>query len=124
MKIVVVDDATFIRSILKDIFSSLGHHVIAEFSNAKDLINNIENLDADLLTMDITMPDIDGITATRIVKNLKPDLKVIVISAITVSHIEEEAINCGANEFIQKPFSRDRIVQTVKRIESELVDKN
>lgn len=124
MKIIVVDDALFIRAILKDIFTSLGHHVISEFSNAADLINNIEDLDADLLTIDVTMPDIDGITATRIIKRLKPDLKVIIISAITIPHIENEAINCGADEFIQKPFSKDVIVQALKRIESELVDKN
>jgi len=124
MKICIVDDAQFIRKILKDIFISLGHQVIAEFSSASELIEHIEELKPDIVTLDITMPDMDGLTATRILKNILPDVKVIIISAISQPDIEKEAKKCGAYEFIRKPFSKLAIEHILKQIEDEQSSKN
>ncbi|WPX09009.1 response regulator [Anaerocellum danielii] len=124
MKICIVDDAQFIRQILKDIFTSLGHQVIAEFSSASQLIENVEDLKPDIVTLDITMPDMDGLTATRILKNIIPDVKVIIISAISQPDIEKEAKKCGAYEFVRKPFSKLAIEHIIKQIEDEQNSKN
>ncbi|ABP68000.1 response regulator [Caldicellulosiruptor changbaiensis] len=124
MKICIVDDAQFIRQILKDIFISLGHQVIAEFSSASQLIENVEDLKPDIVTLDITMPDMDGLTATRILKNIIPDVKVIIISAISQPDIEKEAKKCGAYEFVRKPFSKLAIEHIIKQIEDEQNSKN
>jgi len=123
-KICIVDDAQFIRQILKDIFISLGHQVIAEFSSASQLIENVEDLKPDIVTLDITMPDMDGLTATRILKNIIPDVKVIIISAISQPDIEKEAKKCGAYEFVRKPFSKLAIEHIIKQIEDEQNSKN
>lgn len=90
MKVCIVDDAQFIRIMLKDIFTSLGHQVVAEFSSASPLIEEIEDLKPDIVTLDITMPDIDGLTATRIIKNILPETHVIIISAVSQPDIEKE----------------------------------
>lgn len=124
MRVCIVDDAQFIRQILKDIFTSLGHEVVGEFSSATDLINSIEDLNPDIVTLDITMPDLDGIVATRIIKNILPDVKVLIISALTQPEVEKEAKRCGAYEFIRKPFSRIVIEQVLKQIENEQNSKN
>jgi len=123
-EICIVDDAQFIRQILKDIFISLGHQVIAEFSSASQLIENVEDLKPDIVTLDITMPDMDGLTATRILKNIIPDVKVIIISAISQPDIEKEAKKCGAYEFVRKPFSKLAIEHIIKQIEDEQNSKN
>ncbi|WAM31747.1 response regulator [Caldicellulosiruptor naganoensis] len=124
MKICIVDDAQFIRQILKDIFTSLGHQVIAEFSSASELIEHIEDLKPDIVTLDITMPDMDGLTATCILKNIVPEVKVIIISAISQPDIEKEAKKCGAYEFVRKPFSKLAIEHIIKQIEDEQNSKN
>lgn len=124
MKICIVDDAQFIRQILKDIFMSLGHQVIAEFSSASQLIEHIEDLKPDIVTLDITMPDMDGLTATRILKNILPDVKIIIISAISQPDIVKEAKKCGAYEFVRKPFSQPAIEYILKQIEDEQSSKN
>ncbi|WAM33762.1 response regulator [Caldicellulosiruptor morganii] len=124
MKICIVDDAQFIRQILKDIFTSMGHQVVAEYSSASELIENVEDLEPDIVTLDITMPDMDGLTATRILKNILPDVKVIIISAISQPDIEKEAKKYGAYEFVRKPFSRFVIESIIKQIEDEENSKN
>lgn len=124
MKVCIVDDAQFIRIMLKDIFTSLGHQVIAEFSSASDLIEEIEDIKPDIVTLDITMPDIDGLTATRIIKNILPETHIIIISAISQPDIEKEAKKCGAFEFIRKPFSKLAIEHVIKQIEEEQNSKN
>ncbi|AEM74738.1 response regulator [Caldicellulosiruptor acetigenus] len=124
MKVCIVDDAHFIRIMLKDIFTSLGHKVIAEFSSASDLIEEIEDIKPDIVTLDITMPDIDGLTATRIIKNILPEAHIIIISAISQPDIEKEAKKCGAFEFIKKPFSKLAIEHVLKQIEEEQNSKN
>ncbi|ADQ47221.1 response regulator receiver protein [Caldicellulosiruptor kronotskyensis 2002] len=124
MKVCIVDDAQFIRQILKEIFTSLGHHVIAEFSSASQLIEEIEDLKPDIITLDITMPDIDGLTATRIIKNILPNTYIIIISAISQPDIEKEAKRCGAFEFIKKPFSKLAIEHVLSQIKQEQSSKN
>lgn len=124
MRVCIVDDAQFIRVMLKDIFTSLGHHVVGEFSSASPLIEEIEDLKPDIVTLDITMPDIDGLTATRILKNILPDVKIIIISAISQPDIEKEAKKYGAYEFVRKPFSKLAIEHIIKQIENEQNSKN
>jgi len=120
MNIIIVDDAQFIRTLLKDIFSSLGHQVVAEFSSARDLIDNIDQYNVDLITIDITMPDIDGISAAKILKKLVPNVDIFVITALSNKFIENEAVNCGACQIIYKPFSYDSIKNALDKLKKRV----
>ena len=114
MKILVVDDTAFMRIRLQKILTAAGHEFIKS-ENAAAALTTYQEQKPDLVTMDITMPDINGIRAISLLKKIDPGVKVIVISAMGQKSMVGEAIKAGAKDFIVKPFEPERILAAVSR---------
>lgn len=115
-KILIVDDAAFMRMMLKDILSKNGYEVVAEASNGQEAIQKYEEFKPDLVTMDITMPEMDGIAAVKEIKKKNPQAKIIMCSAMGQQAMVVDAIQAGARDFIVKPFKPDRVIEAVKKV--------
>lgn len=113
--ILVVDDAAFMRLMLKDILSQNGYAVVAEAQDGQEAIDLYRKFKVDLVTMDITMPTMDGITAIKEIRALDPAARIIVCSAMGQQAMVLEAIQSGARDFIVKPFQADRVLDAVKK---------
>jgi two-component system chemotaxis response regulator CheY len=114
-KILIVDDAAFMRMMLKDILSKAGYEIAGEADNGKVGVERFMELLPDLVTMDITMPEMDGITAVREIRKQRPDATVIICSAMGQQAMVIDAIQAGAKDFIVKPFQPDRVLDAVKK---------
>lgn len=115
-KIMVVDDAAFMRMMLKDILTKGGYEVVGEAENGLKAVDKYKELTPDLVLMDITMPELDGIGAVKQIKGLDPNAKIIMCSAMGQQAMVLESIQAGAKDFIVKPFQADRILEAVSKI--------
>lgn len=115
-KILVTDDAAFMRMQLKDMLTKLGHEVIGEATNGEESVQLNEELDPDLITMDITMPEMSGIEAVREIRKTDQDVKIIMCSAMGQQGMVVEAIQAGAQDFIVKPFNAERIAESLDKV--------
>ncbi|MBC7087521.1 MAG: response regulator [Tissierellales bacterium] len=115
-RVLVVDDAIFMRMKLKDILEKNGFEVVAEAQNGIEAIEKYKAEKPDLVTMDITMPEMDGISALKEIKKIDPNAKVIMCSAMGQQSMVMEAIQSGAIDFIVKPFDVDRVSQSLTKI--------
>ncbi len=113
--ILIVDDAAFMRLMLKDILSQNGYAVVAEAADGQEAVDLYRKFKVDLVTMDITMPTMDGITAIKEIKAHDPEARIIVCSAMGQQAMVLEAIQSGARDFIVKPFQADRVLDAVKK---------
>ena len=113
--ILVVDDAAFMRMMLKDMLSKNDFNVVGEAENGKQAVEKYKELSPDLVTLDITMPELDGIGALKAIKQVNPDAKVIMCSAMGQQAMVLESIQAGARDFIVKPFQADRVVEAVNK---------
>lgn len=114
-KVLIVDDAAFMRMMIKDILSKNGFEVVGEAENGAKAIEKYQELKPDLTTMDITMPEMDGITAVKQIKQIDPNAKVIMCSAMGQQAMVIEAIQSGARDFIVKPFQPDRVLEALRK---------
>ncbi len=114
-RIMIVDDAGFMRAMLKDILSKNGYEVIAESENGIQAIEKYEEAKPDLVLMDIAMPQMDGIDALKEIKKIDADAKVIMCSAMGQHGKVREALQMGARDFIVKPFQAERILSAIKK---------
>jgi len=115
IRILVVDDAAFMRMMVKDILSKNGYEVVGEAENGLKAVEKYQELKPDLTTMDITMPEMDGISAVKAIKKIDPSAKVIMCSAMGQQAMVVEAIQAGARDFIVKPFQPDRVLEAVRK---------
>lgn len=115
-KILIVDDATFMRMMIKDILTKNGYEVAGEAENGVVAVNKYGELQPDLVLMDITMPEKDGIQALKEIKAADAGAKVIMCSAMGQQAMVIEAIQSGARDFIVKPFQADRVIEAVKKV--------
>lgn len=115
-KILIVDDAVFMRMKLKDILEKAGFEVVGEAQNGAEAIEKYKAERPDLVTMDITMPEVDGVTALKEIKAFDPTAKVIMCSAMGQQTMVMEAIQAGALDFIVKPFDNERVVQSINKV--------
>ncbi|MFC0213058.1 response regulator [Paenibacillus chartarius] len=115
-KILVVDDAAFMRMMLSDILRKAGHEVIGEAENGVVAVDKYSKLQPDLVTMDITMPEMEGIDALKHIRKADPKAKVIMCSAMGQQLMVVNAIQAGAKDFIVKPFQPDRVVESVNKV--------
>ena len=113
--ILVVDDAAFMRMMLKDILTKGGYEVVGEAENGLKAVDKYKELTPDLVLMDITMPELDGIGAVRQIKSIDPNAKIIMCSAMGQQAMVLESIQAGAKDFIVKPFQADRIIEAVSK---------
>jgi two-component system chemotaxis response regulator CheY len=114
-RIMIVDDAIFMRMKLKDILEKNGYDVVAEAQNGADAIEKYRAERPDIVTMDITMPEMDGIEALKGIKKIDPAAKVIMCSAMGQQAMVMEAIQSGALDFIVKPFETDRVIDSIQK---------
>ena len=116
-KVMVVDDAAFMRMTLKNTLEKEGFEVIAEAENGKQAVEKYKNEKPDLVTMDITMPEMDGLEATKeIINNIDSQAKIIMVSAMGQQKMVIEAIETGAQDFIVKPFDDGRIAEAINKV--------
>ena len=114
--ILLVDDAAFMRMMLKDILVKNGYDVLGEAENGLKAVEKYKELNPDLVIMDITMPEMDGIEAVKEIKKINSSAAVIMCSAMGQQSMVIEAIQSGANDFIVKPFQADRIIEAVRKV--------
>ncbi|WP_066173057.1 response regulator [Bacillus marinisedimentorum] len=114
-KVLIVDDAAFMRMMIKDILSKNGYEIVAEAADGQQALDLYKEHTPDLVTMDITMPEMDGITSLKEIKKINPDAKVIMCSAMGQQAMVIDAIQAGAKDFIVKPFQADRVIEAVSK---------
>lgn len=114
-RILVVDDAAFMRMMIKDILTKNGFEVVGEASDGAQAFEKYQELRPDLVTLDITMPEMDGIEALKKIRGVDPTARVIMCSAMGQQAMVIDAIQAGAKDFIVKPFQADRVIEAVKK---------
>ncbi len=114
-RILVVDDAAFMRMMIKDILTKNGYQVIGEAADGNEAVDKYQELRPDLVTLDITMPELDGIGALKKIRALDPGARVIMCSAMGQQAMVIDAIQAGARDFVVKPFQADRVLEAVQK---------
>lgn len=114
-KVLIVDDAAFMRMMIKEILSKNNFEVVGEASDGKEAIQQYKDLNPDLVTMDITMPEMDGITSLKEIKKFDPEAKVVMCSAMGQQSMVIDAIQAGAKDFIVKPFQAERVLEAINK---------
>ncbi|MCI6630264.1 MAG: response regulator [Lachnospiraceae bacterium] len=114
--ILICDDAAFMRMMIKDILTKNGYNVAGEAENGQKAVEKYAELKPDLVLMDITMPEMDGIQALKKIKASDPSATIIMCSAMGQQAMVIESIQAGAKDFIVKPFQADRVLEAVKKV--------
>jgi len=115
-KILITDDAAFMRMMLKDILTKAGHEIVGEAVNGLEAVEKYSQFKPDLVTMDITMPQCDGIQALKQIMAADPTAKIVMCSAMGQQAMVIESIQSGAKDFIVKPFQPQRVLETVTKL--------
>lgn len=113
--VLIVDDAAFMRMMLKDILTQGGFSVVGEVASGQQAKDAYLKHKPDLVTMDITMPEMDGIEAVREIKSVDKEAKIVMVSAMGQEKLIVEAMEAGAEDFIVKPFQPVKVVETLNR---------
>ncbi len=114
--ILICDDAAFMRMMIKDILTKNGYDIAGEAENGLKAVEKYNEVKPDLVLMDITMPEMDGIQALKQIKAADPSASVIMCSAMGQQAMVIEAIQSGAKDFIVKPFQAERVLEAVKKV--------
>ena len=114
-KILIVDDAAFMRMRAKKLLSQSGHEVL-EASTGAQAVDAYKESSPDVVLLDITMPDMDGLTALKHIREYDPSAKVAMVTAMGQQSIVMEALKSGASDFLVKPFDPDRVLEAVKKM--------
>ena len=112
-RILVVDDAAFMRKMVSDVLTKGGHEVVGEAGNGVEAIARFQELRPEVMTLDITMPEKDGLSALRELMELEPTARVVMCSALGQESKVLESIKLGAKDFVVKPFQPDRVLEAV-----------
>jgi len=115
-RVLITDDTAFMRMTLRNVLEKNGYEIAAEAEDGLQAIEKYKATKPDLVTMDITMPNMDGITAIKKIMEIDPEAKIIVVSAMGQKALVIEALNSGARDFIVKPFQPDRIVEALQKV--------
>ena len=114
--ILLVDDAAFMRMMLKDILTKAGYNIIGEAENGVQAIEKYKELNPDLTILDITMPEMDGISAAKGIKAVDANAVIVMCSAMGQQSMVVESIQAGARDFIVKPFQVERVIEAVQKV--------
>src|SRR5215813_10866559 len=112
-RVLVVDDAAFMRKMVTDALTKGGHEVVGEASNGAEAVDRFQELRPEVTTLDITMPEKDGISALKEILAFDPSARVIMCSALGQESKVLESIKAGAKDFVVKPFQADRVLEAV-----------
>ena len=115
LEYLIVDDAAFMRMMIKEILTKNGYEVVGEASDGFQAIEKYKEVQPDLVTMDITMPEMDGITALKEIRKIDPNAKIIMCSAMGQQAMVIDAIQAGAKDFIVKPFQPERVLEAINK---------
>lgn len=115
-RVIVVDDAMFMRKMLSDILTKSGYEVVAEASNGEEAYIKYKEFEPDLVTMDITMPEVTGIEGVQMITKDFPNAKVLMCSAMGQESMVIESVKAGAKGFIVKPFVPDKVIAEVQKL--------
>lgn len=114
--VLVVDDAAFMRKVIKDVLTKGNYNVIAEASNGLEAVQLYKEHTPDIVLMDITMPEMDGIAALKEIISVNAEAKVVMCSAMGQKAMVIESIQAGAKDFIVKPFQSEKVIETLQKI--------
>ncbi len=115
-RILITDDAMFMRVTLKNILTQNGFEVVGEATNGVESVDMYQKLKPDLVTMDITMPEMDGLEALKKIREIDPNARVVMCTAMGQKNMVVDAIQSGAKDFIVKPFQPDRVVDALNKL--------
>jgi two-component system chemotaxis response regulator CheY len=115
-RVLVVDDAAFMRKVVSDALNGGGHEVIGEAANGAEAVARYQELQPELTTLDITMPEMDGLAALKEIIAIDPRARIIMCSALGQESKVMEAIKAGAKDFVVKPFQPSRVLEAVQRV--------
>lgn len=115
-KIMIVDDAAFMRITIKNMLQKSEHEVVGEAENGRVAVEKYRELKPDIVTMDITMPEMDGLAALKAIRAEDPNAKVIMVSAMGQEAMVRDAVLNGARGFIVKPFKEDGILAAINKL--------
>ncbi|MBN2216415.1 MAG: response regulator [Pirellulales bacterium] len=118
-RLLIVDDALIIREIIKDAVTSAGWEIAGEAVNGQQAVEQYERLRPDAVTLDLVMPEYDGLHALEGILQIDPRAKVVVVSALDQKNILKQAFKIGATDFVVKPFVNDALVQTLETLVNE-----
>ena len=114
-RILIVDDAAFMRAMIKDILTKNGYEIAGEARNGQEAFEKYKELHPDIVTMDITMPEVDGVTAVRMIKEYDKTANIIMCSAMGQQSMVMLALKAGARDYIVKPFVGNRVIDAIKK---------
>lgn len=114
--ILICDDAAFMRMMIKDILTKNGYNIVGEAENGAKAVEKYNETKPDLVLMDITMPEMDGIQALKQIREMDPNACIIMCSAMGQQAMVIEAIQSGAKDFIVKPFQAERVIEAVQKV--------
>ncbi|MFC0215344.1 response regulator [Paenibacillus chartarius] len=115
-KVMIVDDAVFMRTMIRHIVTEMGHEVVAEAPNGAEAVKLYTECRPDVVTMDITMPDMNGITAVTHIIEFDPAARIIMCSAMGQHRMVLDAIQAGAKDFIVKPLIKHRVMESIQNV--------
>ena len=115
MRVLITDDAAFMRMMLKDILAKNGHEVVAEAGDGLEMLQKYDETMPDIVTLDITMPNMDGLVALKELRKKHPNANVVMCSAMGQQSMVIDAIKSGAKDFIVKPFQAERVVECLAK---------
>jgi two-component system, chemotaxis family, chemotaxis protein CheY len=114
--LLVADDALIIRQIIKDMATTAGWTVVGEASNGKEAVEQYQQLRPDVVTLDLVMPEHDGLYALHGIMELDPQAKVLLVSALEQRGVLKDAFRAGAADFVSKPFDKDNLQSTLAQL--------
>ena len=114
-RVLVVDDAAFMRKMVSDALTGGGHEIVGEAANGAEAVQRFQELRPDVMTLDITMPEKDGLAALKEIIAVDPGAKVIMCSALGQESKVLESIKLGAKDFVVKPFQADRVLSAISK---------
>ncbi len=118
-RVLIVDDAAFMRSMVREIFLEAGYEVVGEATHGAEAVQRYQELKPDLTTMDIVMPYKNGVEATREIVRGHPQALVVICSALGQEALVLEALEAGAADFVVKPFRSEDLLQVVRKVLGE-----
>ena len=115
-KVLITDDTAFMRMTLRNVLEKNGYEIVGEAADGQQAVEQYSQFQPDLVTMDITMPNMDGIAAARKIIEQYPDARIVMVSAMGQKALVVEALTAGAKDFIVKPFQPDRILEALAKV--------
>ena len=115
-RVLIVDDAVVMRMMIKGILSKNGYEIVGEAQNGVEAVEKYRMLSPDLVTMDMVMPEMDGISAVKEIVANHPDARIIMCTSMGQQALVVEAIQAGAKSFITKPFQPPKILETIQKV--------